>query len=166
MFRKISDFVEDWAYESEATLKTFNELTDASLNQKVTPSGRSIGKLAWHITLSLPEMLNRTGLEVGEFNESFPVPTKVSDIISEYKKFSKKVTEEINKNWNDQSLLDEVSMYGQMWTKGTVLGAMIGHQTHHRAQMTVLMRQAGLKVPGIYGPAKEEWAAMGVPAQE
>jgi uncharacterized damage-inducible protein DinB len=28
--------------------------------------------------------------------------------------------------------------------------------------MTVLMRQAGIKVPGIYGPSKEEWEAMGI----
>jgi hypothetical protein len=27
--------------------------------------------------------------------------------------------------------------------------------------MTVLMRQAGLVIPGMYGPAKEEWLAMG-----
>jgi hypothetical protein len=26
------------------------------------------------------------------------------------------------------------------------------------------MRQAGLVVPGIYGPAREEWAKMGMPA--
>jgi len=25
------------------------------------------------------------------------------------------------------------------------------------------MRQAGLKVPGIYGPAREEWAQYGLP---
>ena len=30
----------------------------------------------------------------------------------------------------------------------------------------VLMRQAGLGVPGIYGPSKEEWATMGMPPQE
>lgn len=30
--------------------------------------------------------------------------------------------------------------------------------------MTVLMRQAGLTVPGIYGPAKEEWAKFGLEA--
>ena len=35
-----------------------------------------------------------------------------------------------------------------------------------RGQMTVLMRQAVLAVPGIYGPAEEEWAAMGLPPQE
>lgn len=30
--------------------------------------------------------------------------------------------------------------------------------------MTVLMRQAGLPVPGIYGPAKEEWTTFGLEA--
>ena len=42
---------------------------------------------------------------------------------------------------------------------------MVKHEVHHRAQMTVLMRQAGLAVPGIYGPAAEEWEAMGLPPQ-
>ncbi|MEW5842376.1 MAG: DinB family protein [Bacteroidota bacterium] len=166
MFRTISDFIDDWAYESSATLKIFNALTNESLNQKVTPGGRSLGRLAWHITLSLPEMLNRTGLEIGTFDESSPVPTTVSTIISGYEKFSQKVSDEIKKSWSDKSLLDKVNMYGQTWTKGKVVAALIGHQTHHRAQMTVLMRQAGLKVPGVYGPAKEEWPAMGMPAQE
>ena len=162
----ISDFIEDWAYESDATLKLFRALTDQSLNQKVTPEGRSIGRLAWHITQSLPEMLNRTGLEIGMIDESSPVPSSVSIIISEYEKFSKRVSDEIQKNWNDKSLFDEVNMYGEMWTKRKVVAALIGHQTHHRAQITVLMRQAGLKVPGVYGPSKEEWSAIGMPAQE
>ncbi len=35
-----------------------------------------------------------------------------------------------------------------------------------RGQMTVLMRQAVLAVPGIYGPAEEEWAAMRLPPQD
>jgi hypothetical protein len=29
--------------------------------------------------------------------------------------------------------------------------------------MTVLMRQAGLKVPGVYGPTLDDWAGYGVP---
>jgi uncharacterized damage-inducible protein DinB len=32
--------------------------------------------------------------------------------------------------------------------------------------MTVLMRQAGLKVPGIYGPSREEWVKIGMTAPE
>jgi hypothetical protein len=30
--------------------------------------------------------------------------------------------------------------------------------------MTALMRQAGLVVTGVCGPAREEWAAFGMPA--
>jgi len=37
---------------------------------------------------------------------------------------------------------------------------LIAHQGHHRAQMTVLMRQAGLKVPGVYGPSEADKAAI------
>ncbi|MGB5893715.1 MAG: DinB family protein, partial [Ignavibacteriaceae bacterium] len=38
--------------------------------------------------------------------------------------------------------------------------------THHRGQLTVIMRLAGLKVLGVYGPAGEERANMGIKAQE
>jgi len=55
-------------------------------------------------------------------------------------------------------------MYGETWARGLTLFYLILHQAHHRGQITVLMRQAGLTVPGIYGPAKEEWAAFGAPA--
>ncbi|MCK4657684.1 MAG: hypothetical protein KAT85_11650, partial [candidate division Zixibacteria bacterium] len=37
---------------------------------------------------------------------------------------------------------------------------------HHRGQMTVLMRQAGLKVPGVYGPSMEEWEHFGMKKPE
>jgi uncharacterized damage-inducible protein DinB len=42
----------------------------------------------------------------------------------------------------------------------------MSHEIHHRGQMTVLMRQAGLKVPGVYGPSREEWTAYGMPPQD
>jgi uncharacterized damage-inducible protein DinB len=57
-------------------------------------------------------------------------------------------------------------MYGEKWKLGKILFSLVTHQAHHRAQMTVLIRFVGLKVPGIYGPSKEEWAAFGMPAME
>ena len=53
--------------------------------------------------------------------------------------------------------------YGMQWTGAFALQVCVMHQAHHRGQMTVLMRQAGLVVPGTFGPAKEEWAAWGMP---
>jgi uncharacterized damage-inducible protein DinB len=63
--------------------------------------------------------------------------------------------------WTDATLLEDDEMYGERWKRGFTLLALVKHEIHHRAQMTVLMRQAGLKVPGIYGPALEEWGAFG-----
>ena len=60
----------------------------------------------------------------------------------------------------------EDEMYGEKWNRGTTLQILIKHQAHHRGQLTVLMRMAGLKVHGVYGPSKEEWIAYGMPAME
>ena len=64
MFRRIADFEKAWQGEMESTLKVLSRLTDQSLGQRVTPDGRSLGFVAWHIAGSIPEMMNRTGLTV------------------------------------------------------------------------------------------------------
>lgn len=166
MLRKIEDFQKDWAYEVEMTGKVLNTLTDASLTQKVTADGRSLGFLGWHITQTLGEMLGLVGLKIDAPAFTEECPTNAGAIAASYEKAAKSVTHEIAKNWTDETLLQEDNMYGEMWTRGLTLFYLIAHQAHHRGQMTVLMRQAGLKVPGVYGPAKEEWAAMGAPAMQ
>jgi uncharacterized damage-inducible protein DinB len=65
--------------------------------------------------------------------------------------------------WSDATLEVEDDMYGERWPRGATLQSLVVHQAHHRGQMTVLMRQAGLRVPGVYGPAREEWTAYGMP---
>ena len=63
MFRSIADFSSAWDYEIEATGKVFGNLTDESLSQRVTQEGRTLGRIAWHIVQTLPEMAGRTGLD-------------------------------------------------------------------------------------------------------
>lgn len=67
----------------------------------------------------------------------------------------------LRESWSDAQLTDAINLYGQDFQKGRLLASLIRHQAHHRGQLTVLMRQVGLQVPGIYGPAREDWAAMG-----
>jgi len=166
MYYKISDFISDWKYESESTIKVFSNLTDESLTKKVHEKGRTPGILAWHITTSIGEMAHRTGLTFETVDENSTVPSKVSEIIKSYKQASDNMVAEIKEKWNDETLMLEDNMYGQMWMKGTTLGVLVTHQIHHRAQLTIAMRLAGLKVPGVYGPSNEEWAAMGMQPQE
>jgi uncharacterized damage-inducible protein DinB len=164
MLRTIKDFQKDWAYESDATKKILDALTDESLGQKVTPTGRSLGTLAWHLTTTLGEMLGHVGLKIDAPDHSSAAPEHASEIAAAYETGAKSVADQVAKNWTDETLLQEDNMYGETWKRGVTLFALIAHQAHHRGQMTVLMRQAGLSVPGVYGPSKEEWEAHGMPA--
>ncbi|MEP0860274.1 MAG: DinB family protein [Ignavibacterium sp.] len=165
MYHKISDFINDWTYESEATLKLFNNLTDESLTKKVNENVRTAERLAWHITTSISEMAQRTGLSFQAVNEN-SLPVTVKEIVDAYKTSSKNLLNEIKLKWTDETLQQEDEMYGEKWKRGKTLSVIINHQIHHRAQLTVVMRLLGLKVPGIYGPAKEEWTNFGMAAQE
>jgi uncharacterized damage-inducible protein DinB len=164
MYRMISDFRLDWKYESEATLKLMRLLTDESLLQRITPEGRSLGFLAWHLVLSLSETGSRMGLQITGPAEDSEQPLSAGEITTAYDISSKSVGEVVRTTWSDASLDEKIDMYGEMWKRGFALASLVRHQIHHRAQMTVLMRQAGLLVPGIYGPSREEWAKMGMPA--
>ena len=146
-------------------LRFSNALTDGSLNQAVMPGERTIGIIAWHIAQAVPQMINKTGLSIDKYDENQPEPKDAKTIIEHYDYFSKKLVDEISSKWTDADLEKEINMFGQMWKNGMTLQILISHQIHHRAQLTVLMRQAGLKVPGIMGPSKEEWASMGMTPQ-
>jgi len=164
MYRRIEDFLRNWEYEVDSTKKVFANLTDVTLGQAVTNNHRTLGRLAWHITQTIPEMMNRTGLQVTGVDDHAPVPPKAADIAKAYAVASDSLAKEIAAKWNDASLETEDDMYGEKWKRGVTLSALLMHQAHHRGQMTVLMRQAGLRVPGVYGPALEDWASYGQPA--
>ncbi len=164
MFRTIDDFSSAWARESEGTLKILRSLTDASLAQPIVPGGRTLGFLAWHITCTLAEMGGHAGLTViGPTEKTHPAPASAADIATTYEAAAASVAAAVSAQWTDAQTSDLIPMYGEQWPKGGMLSALVYHQAHHRGQMTVLMRQAGVPVAGMYGPSKEEWAAMGVP---
>jgi uncharacterized damage-inducible protein DinB len=162
----IETILNELKFESESTIKMFDVLTDESLNQRVYDDGRTLGKIAWHIVQTVGEMLPKMGLDVTTDVENLPIPEKASEIIDEYKKLTAIAIEQIRAKWTDDMLEDELDMYGEKWTRHFAIAGFFKHEIHHRAQMTVLMRQAGLKVPGVFGPAKEEWSAYGMPAME
>jgi uncharacterized damage-inducible protein DinB len=169
MYRKIEDFERDWAEESESTLKVLRNLTDASLAQRVSPEGRTAGRLAWHLAVAITTMAEQAGLKglegpVG--GDTVPVPDSAAEIAATYEAAARSVADAVRSQWRDEDLTAQIPMYGFMWTKGKTLSVLIRHEVHHRGQLTVLMRQAGLAVPGCYGPAREEWEAFGMPVRQ
>ncbi|TJY43904.1 damage-inducible protein DinB [Cohnella pontilimi] len=162
MYRTLQDFVNDWAHESSLTLKVLTELTDASLKQSVTETkGRTLGELAWHLATSVTGMFGAGGLRVDGPGFASPVPNHAQDIVDGYRQASEAVAPALREQWSDEKLSEPVLLFGTIdTTYGGLLNLIVRHEIHHRAQMTILMRQAGLVPPGVYGPNEEETAAI------
>jgi uncharacterized damage-inducible protein DinB len=166
MYCSIEDFAAQWKTEESATLKIFESVSDEVLNKKVNDDLRSLGRLAWHITQTLTEMPHKAGLVDEDKLENMPIPESMREIINTYKQCSALLLGEVEKRWKDDDLTGTIEVYGEQWERRKVLSVLVMHQAHHRGQMTALMRMHGLKVPGIYGPAKEEWSKYSMPAME
>lgn len=160
MYRCTQDFIHDFKIENEITLNMFKHINSAALGTKVYEGGREMHRLIWHIALTLSEMMQSAGLQVEGAQHDATMPNSIEEICDSYLQSAQSVISAVVANWKDENLLDEILMYGEMWKKGTVLSILIRHEAHHRGQLTVLMRQAGLIVPGAYGPSKEEWIKL------
>ncbi|CAM3779296.1 DinB family protein [Alicyclobacillus pomorum] len=164
MYTTIAEFLEEWNQEATATQKVLDALTDASLQQQVSPNGRTLGRIAWHIITSIPELLSHFGLKIEMVKDAATVPSSAKEIAERFRKVSADAAETVKQQWTDESLKQVQNAFGRDMSNAAFLALIIKHIIHHRGQMTVLMRQAGLKVPGVYGPAREEWSQMGMEA--
>ena len=158
MFRTVTDFTTRWKDETAATQRTLDAMTDASLSQCVLADHRSLGRIAWHVTGTVKEMMERTGLAIEGPHADAPVPASAKEIAESFARSAQSLADVVRQDWTDATLETVDDMYGERWSRGETLLFLMLHQAHHRGQMNVLMRQAGLTTPGIYGPAKEEWA--------
>jgi len=166
MFRRLDDFRKAWTEEAKHTVAVLEAIPDPALGAAITPGHRDLRRLAWHMVESAIEMPTRMGLaipgaELVKGGFIGPPPAGMQAIIQAYSAASDALLKGIE-NWSDADLERDDEMYGEIWKRGHGLMVLLVHQTHHRGQMTVVMRQAGLLVPSIYGPVKEGWSAYGV----
>lgn len=168
MFRRLDDFNKAWTDEANHTLAVLAAIPDSAMGAAITPEHRDLVRLAWHLVESVIEMPTKMGLAItgaervkGGFIE--PPPATMKEIAEIYQAASASFLKGLEA-WSDADLEREDELYGETWRRGFTLQVTIVHQAHHRGQMTVVMRQAGLLVPSFYGPVKEGWAAYGVAA--
>jgi len=149
MFYKVEDFVTEWEHESALTSQLLEALPDEALSQRVAEGHWTLGEIAWHLVQSLHYMTTM-GLRFSAPQEE--QSTSAAGIAAEYRKISREMLKAVMTQWNDASLQETMEIAGGQWRNGDSLRLTIVHQAHHRGQMTVLMRQAGMKdIPRIFG---------------
>jgi len=166
MITSIEQFRESWQKESDHTRKMLAELTDEAIKKELVSDHRTLGRIAWHIVQTIPEMLGKTGLKPEGPKESEAIPDTAEEIKKACDLAASSLLSQVSEKWNDETLQVEDDLYGEKWKRGVTLRILIDHEIHHRGQMTILMRLAGLKVPGLYGPSKEEWSRYGMKEPE
>jgi uncharacterized damage-inducible protein DinB len=160
MFISLDEFKEEWLQEAALTQKVMDALTDESLGQEVAPDHTNLGKLAWHITGAVHFLFAQIGLTFPSAVSGPDHPASAKSIAEAYRQDSHAVPEAVQGQWTNETLQNTCNVFGQKMPIHAFLRFIIQHQAHHRGQMTILMRQAGLKVPGVYGPSREELQAI------
>lgn len=161
MYTNVTQFLQEWKEETAITEKVIGALTDESLEKCFSENSRTLGRLAWHITITIPEYLTEFAFELEDVEMPANVPAKANEIADYFRVACEAVIQSAEQQWTDESLSYMQEAWGERLSNATLLSLLIKHMIHHRGQMTALMRQAGLKVPGCYGPSFEEGQQMG-----
>ncbi|CAG7655084.1 DinB family protein [Paenibacillus allorhizosphaerae] len=161
MYCRVEDFIDEWKNEAVLTQKVLDGLTDEALSQQVYPEGRTLGRIAWHFVTNFPDYLTKFGVSVAKAQNVSEVPS-AKEIAETFKAVSSHVATALQEQWTDDTLKQIQNAFGRMESNATIFMGLIKHIVHHRGQVTILMRQAGLPIPAVYGPSKEGWEQVGV----
>jgi uncharacterized damage-inducible protein DinB len=156
-------FLSAWDREAESTLKLLRALPATQYDFRPDAGGRSLGELAWH--LAEGDAYMSCGIERGRFEmDSKPPnierPRTVEALASGYERVHHEAVARI-RNLKPEDLDRSMPFFtGPMPIRDILWGMIISHGIHHRGQLTLMCRLAGGKAPGLYGPNREEAAAM------
>ena len=161
---ELDTFLASWDREAANTVKLLQALPPAQYDFRPDPGGRSLGELAWHLAES--DAYISYGIERGTFAmdakpPNIERPREVAALAPGFERVHKEAVARIQKLEPED--LDRTLPFfnGQQTPIRAILWDMIiAHAIHHRGQLSLMCRLAGGTCPGLYGPNREEMAAM------
>jgi uncharacterized damage-inducible protein DinB len=165
---ELERFFDTWNREAENTLKVLRALPHDRYDFRPDAGGRSLGELAWHLAEGDGYM--SFGIERGQFSmETRPPHMDRPRTIGELAPGFELVHADAVSRLRALTLVDldrVLPFFGMQVPIRTILWDMIIiHGVHHRGQLTLMCRLAGGTPPGLYGPNREEMAAMAAQAK-
>src|SRR5688572_12172837 len=156
-------FLSAWDREAENTLKLLRALPVTQYDFRPDKDGRSLGELAWH--LAEGDAYMSYGVETGSFSmgakpPNIERPRTVEALAPGYERVHREAVARIRK-LTPQDLDRTLQFFvGEMTIRDILWAAILSHGIHHRGQLSLMCRLAGGQAPGLYGPNREEMAAM------
>ena len=160
---ELSRFRTVWDMEAQHTVRLLEALPTDQYDFRPDPKGRSLGEMAWH--LSEIEGYISYGISKGAvtFQEAPPNlqrPREVRLLAPGFRRVHEEAVARLA-NLSEADLDRELPFANRRMTiRDTLWGGILMHLIHHRGQLSLMCRLAGGTPSGIYGPNREETAAM------
>ena len=162
--RELESFFATWDREAKQTVRLLASLPLDRYDFRPDEGGRSLGELAWHLA-EIDGWFSHC-ITTGEFRRDAKVPDMerpraVEALAPGYERVYRASVERL-RALKPEDLDRAMPFMGgtTMTIRDLLWYAMLHHAIHHRGQLTLMNRLAGGKGPGLYGPTREESAAM------
>ena len=156
-------FLAAWDREAANTVRLLKALPSTQYDFRPDPGGRSLGELAWH--LAEGDAYISYCIDRGEFTmdakpPNIERPRSVEALAPGYERVHREAVARIQR-MRPEDLDRTISFFtGPMTIRDILWNAIVAHGIHHRGQLSLMCRLAGGQAPGLYGPNREEMAAL------
>ena len=162
--REQSQFLATWAHEAQGTIRLLRALPAHQYDLRPAPEWRSLGELAWHLAEIDAYLADGAALGRIDFATKLPGlerPRTIAELAPGYERVHAAAIAKVRGMKPEDFDRMMANFDGTPIRTGDLLwGALLHHAIHHRGELVVLCRMAGGVPPGLYGPNREEMAAM------
>ena len=156
-------FLEIWEREADKTTKMLQALPLRHYDFRPDAGGRSLGELAWH--LAEAEAYPTHIIETGQFdlNNKPPHierPRQVEALAPGWQRIHDDAVARVRKLKSEDLDRKTAFFAGTQPIREILWNAVLAHGIHHRGQLSLMCRMAGTEVPDLYGPNREQTAAL------
>jgi uncharacterized damage-inducible protein DinB len=158
----VNALLQELEQEAQTTRRVLERVPEGWLDWKPHERSMSLGQLALHVATvpgSVAELSTRSPLPVPAFiqrsaNTAAELLPALDESIAKARRVLQSMDDAaLTKTWR---VVDGEKEVLALPVGALLRSIMLNHWYHHRGQLTVYLREVGVKVPSIYGPSADE----------